>query len=316
MSGLRVAIIGDGLGGLSAALALCANGVHAQVYERAHQLSEVGAGIALYPNGIRILDRLGLGPQVSRIGTPLSAFRLHTSDGTLVSVERYDSDATPLGMHRADLLAVLADALPEGVVHTGWRAIDFAQDHGAAMVSFEGGISVEADVVIGADGIHSVLHPTEPVFSGVVGYRGLIPVAQLPDWPHDLVAWGGQGKHLMSYPVRGGELISFGGVVPADEQTGECWSGPGDPAALTSQFADWHPQARRLVTAVDSTSVWGLYDLEPLGRWTLGRLTRVGDAAHAMLPHMAQGTNQAVEDAMALATLLRRAPGAAVHAGL
>jgi salicylate hydroxylase len=309
MSALRVAIIGGGLGGLSAALALCAQGLHAQVYEQAHQLGEVGAGITLYPNGLRILERLGVGRQVSRIGTPLGAFRMHAHDGSPVSVERYSPEAKPLGMHRGDLEAVLAAALPQGVVHTGWRCIDFAQHDQAAMVSFEGGVTVEADVVIAADGIHSVLQrhvvePTEPAFSGMVAYRGLIPATKLPDWPSDLVAWGGQGKHLMSYPVRAGELINYVGVVPADEQMGESWSAAVDPVSLAAQFANFNPQARRLVTAVDTTSVWGLYDREPLARWTVGRLTLLGDAAHPMLPHMAQGTNQAIEDAMALATLL------------
>jgi salicylate hydroxylase len=321
MSALRVAIVGGGLGGLSAALALCANGVHAQVYEQAHQLGEVGAGIALYPNGLKILDRLGLGQRVSRIGTPLGAFCLHARDGTLVSVERYSPDATPLGMHRGDLEAVLSAALPHGVVHTGWRCIDFAQHDRAAMVSFDNGVTVEADVVIAADGIHSVLQryvvePVEPVFSGMVAYRGLIPAAQLPDWPRDLLAWGGEGKHVMAYPVRAGDLINYVGVVPADEQTGESWSAAADPVALAAEFADWNPQARRLLTAVDTTSVWGLYDREPLPRWTLGRLTLLGDAAHPMLPHMAQGTNQAIEDAMALATLLRGATTADVAQAL
>jgi salicylate hydroxylase len=321
MSALRVAIVGGGLGGLSAALALCSKGMHAQVYEQAHQLGEVGAGITLYPNGLRTLETLGLGQQVSRIGTPLGAFCLHAHDGTLVSVERYSPQAKPRGMHRGDLEAVLGAALPQGVVHTGWRCIDFAQHDEAAMVSFEGGVTVEADVVIAADGIHSVLQrhvvePTEPVFSGMVAYRGLIPAAQLPDWPSDLMAWGGQGKHLMSYPVGAGELINYVGVVPADEQTGESWSTAADPVSLTAQFADYNPQARRLVTAVDTTSVWGLYDREPLPRWTIGRLTLLGDAAHPMLPHMAQGTNQAIEDAMALATLLSGATAADVAQAL
>ena len=321
MSALRVAIIGGGLGGLSAALALCAKGVHAQVYEQAHQLGEVGAGITLYPNGLRILERLGLGQQVSRIGRPLGAFCLHAQDGSLVSVERYSPAAKPLGMHRGDLEAVLAAALPQGVVHTGWRCIDFAQHDQVAMVGFEGGVAVEAEVVIAADGIHSVLQrhvvePTEPVFSGMVAYRGLIPAAKLPDWPSDLVAWGGRGKHLMSYPVRAGELINYVGVVPADEQMGESWSAAADPVSLAAQFADYNPQARRLVAAVDTTSVWGLYDREPLPRWTLGRLTLLGDAAHPMLPHMAQGTNQAIEDAMALATLLSGATAADVAQAL
>jgi salicylate hydroxylase len=275
----------------------------------------------LYPNGLRILERLGLGQQISRTGTPLGAFRLLAPDGTVVSVERYSPEARPLGMYRGDLEAVLAAALPHDVVHTGWRAIDFAHRDQTVMVSFEGGVTVEADVVIGADGIHSVLQrhlvePAEPVFSGMVAYRGLIPAAQLPDWPRDLVVWGGQGKHITSYPVRAGELINYVGFVPADEQAGESWSSAGDPAALAAQFADWNPQTHRLVTAVHTTSVWGIYDREPLPRWTLGRLTLLGDAAHPMQPYMAQGTNQAIEDAMALATLLRGATSADVPQAL
>lgn len=321
MTILRVAIVGGGLGGLSAALALRAYGMEARVYEQAHQLGEIGAGIALYPNGLKILDRLGLRQQVSRIGTPLSAFCLYAPDGTLVSVERYGREATPLGIHHGDLQLVLAGALPDDVVHAGWWCIDFAQNDEVAAVSFDNGVTVEADVVIAADGIHSVLQryvvePTEPVFSGMVAYRGLIPGAQLPDWPHDLVAWGGEGKHLMSYPVRAGELINYVGVVPANEQTAETSSNAASPAALTAEFADWNPQVRRLVTAVDTTSVFGLYDRDPLPRWVLGRLALLGDAAHPMLPHMAQGTNQALEDAMALATLLRGATAADVPQAL
>ena len=321
MGALRVAIIGGGLGGLAAALALSAKGLHAKVYEQADQLHEIGAGIVLYPNGLKILDRIGLGPRISRIGTPLGAFRLHAPDGTLVSVERYGSDVGPLGMHRGDLEATLAAALPVEVVQTGWRCIDFAQHDQAAMVSFDNGVTVEADVVIGADGIHSVLQrhvvePTEPVFSGMVAYRGLIPAAQLPDWPRDLVVWGGQGKHITSYPVRAGELINYVGFVPADKQAGESWSSAGDPVALAAQFGDWNPHTRRLVTAVHTTSMWGIYDREPLPRWTLGRLTLLGDAAHPMQPYMAQGTNQAIEDAMALATLLHNATAADVPQAL
>jgi salicylate hydroxylase len=185
------------------------------------------------------------------------------------------------------------------------------------VVRFDNGVSVKADVVIAADGIHSVLQchvvdATAPVFSGTVAYRGLIPAARLRRWPDYLVSWGGGGKHLLAFPVRGGELVNYVGFVPADEHMRESWSAPGDPATLAAEFADWNPQARRLLAHVDTTFTWGLYDREPLTRWTQGRLCLLGDAAHPMLPHMGQGANQAIEDAMALATLLRGASAADV----
>jgi salicylate hydroxylase len=226
-----------------------------------------------------------------------------------------------LGVHRADMVAVLAAALPQGVVHTGHRCVRFSQHNEFAVVSFDNGVSVKADVVIAADGIHSVLQryvvdATVPVFSGTVAYRGLIPASRLQGWPEYLVSWGGGGKHLLVFPVRGGELLNYVGFVPADEHMRESWSAPGDPATLAAEFADWNPQARRLLAHVDTTFTWGLYDREPLTRWTQGRLCLLGDAAHAMLPHMGQGANQAIEDAMALATFLRRASAADVPEAL
>ena len=187
------------------------------------------------------------------------------------------------------------------------------------MVSFDNGVSVEADVVIAADGIHStlqryVIERLPPVFSGVVAHRGVIPAARVPDWswPRALVNWVGKGKHFLVFPVRAGTLLNDVGFVSADEQMRESWSAPGDPAVLTAEFADWDPWLSRLLSRVDATFRWGLYDRDPLPRWTHGRLTLLGDAAHAMLPHMGQGANQAIEDGMALATLMRDAGAADV----
>jgi salicylate hydroxylase len=321
MAMLRLAIIGGGIGGLSTAVALRATGAHVQVFEQARQLSEVGAGLGLQPNGRRVLVRLGLGEEINRIGARLKGFRICRPDGSVVSAETYPEGVMQLGVHRADMVAVLAAALPQGVVHTGHRCVRFSQHNEFAVVSFDNGVSVKADVVIAADGIHSVLQryvvdATVPVFSGTVAYRGLIPASRLQGWPEYLVSWGGGGKHLLVFPVRGGELLNYVGFVPADEHMRESWSAPGDPAILAAEFADWNPQARRLLAHVDTTFTWGLYDREPLTRWTQGRLCLLGDAAHAMLPHMGQGANQAIEDAMALATFLRRASAADVPEAL
>ena len=149
--------------------------------------------------------------------------------------------------------------------------------------------------------------PRRPVFSGVVAYRGVMPAARVPGWgwPNALVNWVGQGKHFLVFPVRAGALLNYVGFVPADEQMRESWSAPGDPAVLAAEFADWDPWLSRLLSQIDATFRWGLYDRDPLPRWTHGRLALLGDAAHAMLPHMGQGANQSIEDGMALATLMR-----------
>jgi salicylate hydroxylase len=224
-----------------------------------------------------------------------------------------------LGVYRPDLVAVLVASLPEGVMHTGHQCVAFAQDDRHAVVTFANGARVEADVVVGADGIHStlqphVVEPREPVFSGTMAYRGVIPAGRVPEWPAGARRmWLGQGKFLLVYPLRAGELLNYVGVVVADEQKRESWSAQGDPAQLAAAFADgWDPLVGRLLAQVETTFEWGLYDRDPLIRWSRGRLTLLGDAAHPMLPYSRQGANQAVEDGMALATLIQGSSGADV----
>jgi salicylate hydroxylase len=184
------------------------------------------------------------------------------------------------------------------------------QDAAGVRLAFDNGESADADVVIAADGINSVLQPyvvepSSPVHSGSVAYRGLIPIERLPEWPRCVSQlWMGEGKHFLVYPVRAGALLNYVGFVPSDERTAESWSAPGDPAALAAAFAGWDPRIEGLLAQVEATYWWGLYDREPLSTWTNGRLTLLGDAAHPMLPHLGQGANQAIEDAVALAVLL------------
>jgi salicylate hydroxylase len=318
---LRAVVVGAGIGGTAAAVALTRAGIAVQLYEQAARLTEVGAGVSLAPNGLRMLERLGVGERVARLGARHVATQLSLSDGRPAHHEP-DQFARPsrnVGIHRADLLALLVEQLPPGTVQTGHRCTGLREDAARAMVTFANGATATADVVIGADGIHSVLQgfvvePAEPVFSGVVAYRGLVP--RLDAYPAGTMRmWVGEGQHFLVFPVRAGQLLNYVGFVPSATSVRESWSAPGDPAALAAHFAGWDPLISEIITAITgpggSGFQWGMYDRAPLPRWSNGRLTLLGDAAHPMLPHLGQGVNQALEDAVALATLLGAASGPA-----
>ena len=322
----HVVIVGGGIGGLFAAKALIAHGLTVSVYEQAPALGEVGAGVYITPNSVRHLERVGLGPAVdkwgARVGTGSRYFR---DDGTPIAPVQVTDSAgwnATFGMHRADLVGLLAEGLPASVVQTDHRATGFAQDGNGARVSFDNGAVVEGDVVVAADGIHSALRqfvvpPSRPVFSGSVAYRGLVPSERAPQgYAEAWLMWLGKGKHFLTYPVRAGELINYVGFVPADEEMKESWSAPGDPDMLRAEFAGWDPRIGALLAQVQSTFRSSLYDRDPLPVWTKGRLTLLGDAAHPMLPHLGQGANQSIEDGMALATILARADRANAPAAL
>jgi salicylate hydroxylase len=322
----RVVIVGGGIGGLFAAKALIAHGVDVSLYEQAPALGEVGAGVFLTPNSVRHLERVGLGPAVEKYGArvgPKSHYFRH--DGSPIApVQVTDSSGrnTSFGIHRADLVAFLAAAVPAGVVHCGYRAIGFEQVGDVARVQFAGGTCAEGDVVVGADGIHSTLRPyvfppSTPVFHGTISYRGLVGHERLPDWPTDRwQMWAGPSKHFLVFPVRHGQMINYVGFVPADEEMKESWSAAGDPEVLRGEFEGWDARIGSVLKQVDKTFRWALYDREPLPTWTKGRLTLLGDAAHPMLPHLGQGANQSIEDGMALATILGRLDSAVVPATL
>jgi len=314
---LRVSIVGGGIGGLSTAVALRRHGIEATVFEQARTLGEVGAGVVLMPNALKLLDRLGLKDAMNRIGAAFSEESgYHLKDGTYVAPRiRHDSkqEYSLLGMHRADLLTALADALPADSVRTGHRCVGFEQNATSATLTFDNGNVVESDIVLAADGIRStlqqyVVEPSEPIHSGMVAYRGLVAAADLPEgWP--LLAnrvWMGEGSHFLTFPVRNGEMVNYVGFLPSSEHAQESWSAPGDPKKLAAAFATWDPQITGLLGSVESTFWWGLYDRTPLEKWVNGRLALVGDAAHPMLPHVGQGANQAIEDAYTLGVLLER----------
>ena len=311
---LRAAVVGGGIGGLSAACALSRRGVEVTVFEQADVLGEIGAGVSIFPNALRQLERMGMGPALAKVGARIGeASQYCRSDGTKVgTVITTDSSGWNglYGMHRADLLNVLAANLPGEFVRTGHRCVGFEQSAAAARLTFANGETAEADVVIAADGIHSalqkyVVEPKPPEYSGVRSYRGLIASDKLPGWreaAHQV--WMGEGKHFIVFPVRAGRLLNYVGFVPSKDAKAESWSAVGDRGELASAFVGWDAPVVRLLEAIESCFWWGLYDRKPLQSWTNGRLALLGDAAHAMLPHLGQGANQAIEDGVALAVLL------------
>jgi salicylate hydroxylase len=323
---LEIIIVGGGIGGLFAANALIAHGLGVSLYEQAPALGEVGAGVFLTPNSVRQLQRVGLGPSVEKLGARVGAgSHYFRHDGAPIApVQVTDSSGwnATFGMHRADLVEMLASALPSGVVHTGRRGVGCEQIGDVARVSFADGIVAEADIVIAADGIHSELRrcvtpPSHPVFHGSVAYRGVLPHALIPHWPNDSwLMWLGKNKHFLTFPLRAGQLINYVGFVPADEEMKESWSAPGDPQVLRREFEGWDPRIATLLENVQNTFRWALYDREPLPVWCKGRVTLLGDAAHPMLPHLGQGANQSIEDGMALATILADVDHAAVPTAL
>jgi salicylate hydroxylase len=323
---LTAAVVGGGIGGLAAAAALRRAGIEASVYEQAPALGEVGAGVLLGPNSVRLLHRLGLAGAIDETGGWVgegSTYYRH--DGTRVApVMTTDSAGRALmyGMHRADLIDVLRRAVPGDRIHPGHRAVSFDQDARTARVRFENGTIAQADVVIAADGIHSAMQrfvtaQAMPVFSGQVSYRGVLETARVPGWPARVFqVWMGEGRHIIVFPLRAGRLLNFVCFVPADSQMRESWSAPGDPDALRAAFEGFAAPVTGLLRQIDSTFWWGLYDREPLAEWTRGRLALLGDAAHPMLPHLGQGANQGIEDAFAVAAVLKDAAPANVPAAL
>jgi salicylate hydroxylase len=315
---LRIAIIGGGIGGLTAALALRARGLDASVFEQAEAVREIGAGVSIHPNAARLLKRIGLDDQLRKIGSPINGITLRSSKGEAITTPA--GPATPAfsqqtgqgyNVHRADFLNLLFAALPGGTVRLGHRCLQVQEDSDGVRLAFANGAVAEADVVIGADGIRSVIQRQiglegRPSSEGIMAYRGLIPAERLA-WAGELRdpgLWIGSGRSFLLYPVAGGRLINMVAFVPTDTESEESWSAPGDLKALASEYAGWDQPVQDTINALDETFRWGIYDRAPLPRWSTGRVTLMGDAAHPMVPHVGQGAGQSIEDAITLAVML------------
>ena len=317
--GPRIVIVGGGIGGLTAAAFLHRAGLSATVYEQAPALTEVGAGILVAPNAVRLLRRLGVMERLLRRAVPLEwawEFR-RWADGRVLSVERLGGVCERLygertyTVHRADLLDTVRSAVDDEWVRLGRRCTAVEAGPGGAVLRFADGSVVAADVVIGADGVHSVVRgavadPAPARYSGLCAFRTVVPAHAAPDFalrPAQTL-WLGPGRHFVHYPIAGGDAVNVVAVAPAGDFTDESWSATATVEELRAEFAGWDLRVTDLVTAGGAPGRWALLDREPLPRWSRGGITLLGDAAHPMFPFFAQGAAQSIEDAAVLAHCL------------
>lgn len=314
----EIAIIGAGMGGLALGVALARAGRRVAVYEQAAQLGELGAGITLSPNAVRVIDWLGLGDALRATGfAPDRQWTQHWQTGAVLREAFRGADfadrhggAGYYHVHRADLHALLVGALAPGVLRLGKSLIGVTGD---GAMGFADGSTAQADVVVGADGLKSAVRAAlfssqPPHFTGQVAWRGLVPVKALPAEVKALPpgVHVGPGRLFLRYPVRGGQLINFAAFVDLAGWEDESWSIASTIPELLGHFDGWDPMVRAIIAATPDGSLykWALHAREPLPGWIDGRVTLLGDAAHAMLPFMGQGAATALEDAAVLARCL------------
>jgi salicylate hydroxylase len=317
----RVAVIGGGIGGLSAALALEQRGLEVDIYEQSSGLGEIGAGLNLSPNALKVFRALGIEAEAREIGFD-SDYQIMRSwhSGRTISrtvrkgfTERFG--APHLTVHRADLLNILSRNLRRARVHLAARCTEVEPLANGARARFADGSEIEADAIVGADGLHSAVRGSlfgtdAPRFTGCICYRGLVPRAEVPRdiYTPDSTMWMGPHGHVVHYWVRRGEFLNIVAHYDSDAWTEESWTRECDRAELMQTYAQWHPSLLRLYQCGEHWYKWALYDRDPLPHWSKGHITLLGDAAHAMLPYLGQGACMAIEDGYILAAAIAHRP--------
>jgi salicylate hydroxylase len=315
----RIAIVGGGIGGLAAALALERRGAETIVCEQAPALSEIGAGLNLTPNAIKAVRALGLEAEVTAVAAETNFLNIRSwKSGRFISrTKRADFrqkfGAPNLSIHRADLLEILAAALKTTALRFDARCIAVEPGERAATARFADGSALEADIVVGADGIHSLVRKSlfgadAPRFTGCVCWRGMAPAEAIPRDINikDGAIWLGPHGHVVHYPVRRGELLNIVAHIDSDAWTEESWTRQCDVSEVMTAYADWNSALTRLYPYSTGWYKWALYDRDPLAQWSRGRATLLGDSAHAMLPYLGTGAGMAIEDACVLAAAIAR----------
>jgi 2-polyprenyl-6-methoxyphenol hydroxylase-like FAD-dependent oxidoreductase len=318
-----VLIAGGGIAGLTAALALLRAGIDVEVYEQAQELKEVGAGVQLAANATRVLYALGVGEELKALSCEATGkeIRMWNSGETwklfdlgAASVERYGFPY--FTVYRPDLLELLTRAVRRekaDAIHLGMKCVGFEQNLDFVQLKLNNGAVAEGDVLIGADGVHSCIRQglfgaDRPSFTGVIAWRGIVPMERLPKHMARMVGsnWIGPGGHIVHYPLRGGRLMNFVGALERADWHVESWSARGTTAELAADFHGWHEDIQALIRNIDAPHKWALMVRPPLERWSVERVSVLGDAAHSMLPFLAQGAVMAIEDGLILARCLRK----------
>ena len=312
IQGQNIAVIGAGIGGLAAALALRLRGADVQVVEQADALSEVGAGLQISPNGFAVLQALGVAPQLRTLGVRAKAVDLcDYKNSRLVcrlDLDRYAPDLEYRFMHRADLIDLLYRACcAEGVEFTFSQTVKEVGEPEKPHILTDTGLSMRPDLVVGADGIKSFMrgalgHSAMPEFSGQVAWRAIVPNSCAH--PDHAIVHMAPGRHLVSYPLRDRSVINLVLVQERSQWAEESWSQRDDPINLRNAFGDFGGMAEKLISGIECAHLWGLFVHPVAPNWGQGRMVLVGDAAHPMLPFLAQGANMALEDAWVLADCL------------
>lgn len=328
----HILIAGGGIGGLTAALALLDKGFDVDVYEQAAELREVGAGLQLSANGTRVFHALGVGEALKALSCEATGkeVRLWNTGETwklfdlgAESIARYGFPY--FTVYRPDLLGVLGDAVrrkKRDAIHLDSKCAGVSQDNEGIRLQLENGASVSGDALIGADGVHSRIRQAlfgadQPAFTGIIAWRGVIPMQRLPAHMARLVAtnWIGPGGHIVHYPLRAGRLMNFVGVLERSDWKVESWSTRGSTEELAADFGGWHADIQTMIRNIDTPYKWALMVRAPMQHWSAGRVSLLGDACHSMLPMLAQGAVMAIEDGYILARCFAEA-GSDVPAAL
>lgn len=323
MSRHKILIAGAGLGGLAAASFLMKEGHDVEVYEQAPQLEEVGAGIQISANAMHALRALGLEAAIARVGVRPGAyvFRLHDTGEEIqrfaLSEEHERLHGAPYTqLHRADFHSILANRAREfkaDVVHLNRRVSGFSEDADGVTLNFADGSSARGDVLIGADGLKSVVRrqivgEVPATYTGDAAWRITIPVERLPAnfLEQVMSVFMGPGGHVVCYYVRAGALLNFVGIVETDEILEESWTVKLPWERLKADYVGWHPIIQTIIDMADKDKCyrWSLHNRPPIHNWSTARVTLLGDSAHATLPYLAQGAVMAIEDGAVLARAL------------
>ncbi len=311
-----------GIGGVTAALCLLDAGIDVELFERASVFNEVGAGIQISPNAVKVLERLGLRDELDAVAFRPEALEMRTGPTgiRIFSIPMRDEAVRRYGapyyhVHRADLMLILSKALrarAPNAVHMNKEVQGYAQLGDSVTLTFTDTARAQGDVLIGADGIHSairaqMLGATPARFTGNVAWRVVVPAASLPKnlVPPTACVWVGPGRHAVTYYLRRGELVNFVGVVEREGWQNESWTERGDKAELATDFKGWAKPVTSIIEQATDCYRWALFDRDPLDEWCRGRVTLLGDACHPMLPFLAQGAVMSIEDAWVLSRQLK-----------